>query len=81
MVAGALRWLRKGSIGLGAALTIAMVGNLLVAALTGAGMPLLMRRLSIDPSASSVVFATTFTDVFGFLIFLAAGGFWVSALG
>ncbi len=81
VVAGALGWLWKGSIGLGAALAIAMVGNLLVAALTGAGVPLLLRRLSIDPAVSSAVFVTTFTDVFGFLIFLAAGGVLVSALG
>ena len=80
-VAGALGWLWKGSIGLGLALAIAMVGNLLVAALTGAGVPLLLRRLGIDPAVSSAVFVTTFTDVFGFLIFLAAGGFLVVALG
>ena len=40
-------------------------------------MHLLLRRLSID----SAVFATTFTEVFGFLIFLAAGGFLVRAIG
>ena len=80
VVAGALGWLWKGSIGLGTALAIAMVGNLLVAALTGAGVPLL-RRLGIDPAVSSAVFVTTFTDVFGFLIFLAAGGLLVGLLG
>ncbi len=41
----------KGSIGLAAALAIAIVGNLLVAALTGAGAPLALRRLGIDPVA------------------------------
>ena len=81
VVAGALGWLWKGSVGLGAALAIAMVGNLLVAALTGAGVPLLLRRLGIDPAVSSAVFVTTFTDVFGFLIFLAAGGLLVGLLG
>lgn len=44
-------------------------------------MPLLIRRLSIDPAVSSVAFVTTFTDLSGFLIFLAAGGFLVRALG
>ena len=80
-VAGALGWLWKGSLGLGTALAIAMVGNLLVAALTGAGVPLLLRRLGIDPAVSSAVFVTTFTDVFGFLIFLSAGGLLVAWLG
>ena len=81
VVAGLLGWVWKGSVGLGAALAIAMVGNLLVAALAGAGVPLLLRRLGIDPAVSSAVFVTTFTDVMGFLIFLAAGGFLVRALG
>ena len=81
VLAGALGWLWKGSLGLGIALAIAMVGNLLVAALTGAGVPLLLRRLGIDPAVSSAVFVTTFTDVLGFLIFLAAGAFFVTWLG
>ena len=81
ILVGALGWIWKGSLGLGAALAIAMVGNLLVAALTGAGVPLLLRRLGTDPAVSSAVFVTTFTDVFGFLIFLTAGGFLVVWLG
>ena len=81
LVTGLLGWVWKGSIGLGVALAIAMVGNLLVAALAGAGVPLLLRRLGIGPAVSSAVFVTTFTDVFGFLIFLAAGGYLVRGLG
>ena len=81
LLAGLLGWVWKGSIGLGIAIGIAMVGNLLVAALAGAGVPLLLRRLGIDPAVSSAVFVTTFTDVFGFLIFLAAGGALVAWLG
>ena len=80
-LAGALGWAWKGSPGLGVALAAAMVGNLLVAALAGAGMPLLLRRLGIDPAVSSAVFVTTFTDVLGFLIFLAAGAFFIARLG
>ena len=80
-LAGALGWVWKGSPGLGVALAAAMVGNLLIAALTGAGVPLLLRRLGIDPAVSSAVFVTTFTDVLGFLIFLAAGAFFVTWLG
>lgn len=80
-LAGALGWFWKDSMGLGIALGIAMVGNLLVAALTGAGVPLLLRRAGIDPAVSSAVFVTTFTDVLGFLIFLAAGAYFVTRLG
>ena len=81
ILVGALGWIWKGSPGLGAALAITMVGNLLIAALTGAGVPLLLRRLRIDPAVSSAVFVTTFTDVFGFLIFLTAGSLLVVWLG
>ena len=79
--AGLLGWVWKGSIGLGLAIVIAMVGNLLVSALAGAGVPLLLRRFGIDPAVSSAVFVTTFTDILGFLVFLAAGGLLVRALG
>ena len=33
-------------------------------------MPLLLRRLGVDPAVASAVVVTTFTDVFGFLLFL-----------
>ena len=73
MVAGGIGYVCKGSIGLAMALGLAMVGNLLVAALAGAGVPLILRKIRVDPAVSSAVFVTTFTDIFGFLIFLGAG--------
>jgi magnesium transporter len=81
LLAGMLGWVWKGSVGLGLAIGIAMVGNLLAPALAGAGVPRLLQRLGIDPAVSSALFVTTFTDVFEFLIFLAARGFLVRALG
>jgi magnesium transporter len=47
-----------------------MLGNMLVAGAAGAGVPLLLRQLGMDPAVSSAVFVTTFTDVLGFLLFL-----------
>ena len=64
----ALAW--KGNPALGLVLGLAMLGNMLVAGLAGAGMPLLLRQLGQDPAVSSAVFVTTFTDVIGFLLFL-----------
>lgn len=46
----------------------------------GSRAPLLLRRLGIGPAVSAAVFETTFADVFGFLIFLAAGGLLIGAL-
>ena len=81
LIVGALGYLWKGSVGLAFALAIAMVGNLLIAALTGAGVPLMLRKMGIDPAVSSAVFVTTFTDVFGFLIFLGTAALLIAWLG
>lgn len=47
-----------------------MMGNMVVAGLTGAGVPLMLRKLGMDPAVSAAVFVTTVTDVLGFLLFL-----------
>lgn len=67
---GVVAWLWKGSFGLGLVLGLAMLGNMIVAGLTGAGVPLLLRRVGLDPAVSSAVFITTVTDVLGLLLFL-----------
>ena len=70
LVVGLVAYAWKGNATLGLVLGVAMLGNMLVAGLAGAGVPLLMRRLRMDPAVSSAVFVTTFTDVIGFLLFL-----------
>ena len=65
---------------LGLVLGLAMLGNMLVAAMAGAGVPLLLRRLKMDPAVSSAVFVTTFTDVIGFLLFLGLAATFVNLL-
>jgi magnesium transporter len=57
-----------------------MMGNMLVAALAGAGVPLLLRRMRLDPAVSSAVFVTTFTDVFEFLLFLGPAAIFINFL-
>jgi magnesium transporter len=51
-------------------LALAMVINLLVAAIFGTIVPLIMSKLHKDPAASATIFITTATDVLGFLAFL-----------
>ncbi|RFZ94438.1 magnesium transporter [Mucilaginibacter conchicola] len=53
---------------LGLVLFLAMTGNLVVAGLTGAGIPLVLKRLGIDPAVASSIIITTFTDCIGFLL-------------
>lgn len=55
---------------LGLVIFLAMTGNLLIAGITGASIPLLLKRMGIDPAIASSIIITTFTDVFGFLLLL-----------
>jgi len=55
---------------LGLVIAMAMVFNLMIAGAFGALIPLLLKRLNIDPAVGSTVLLTTATDVFGFLSFL-----------
>ncbi len=55
---------------LGLVIALAMIFNLLVAGLFGALIPLLLKRLDIDPAVGSTVLLTTVTDVLGFFSFL-----------
>ena len=61
-------WFRDLNLGLviGAALVI----NLLTAALAGALIPIILKRLKIDPALAGAVALTTVTDVMGFFAFL-----------
>jgi len=63
-------FLYDGNPLLGLVIFLAMTGNLMIAGLTGAGIPLLLKRVGIDPAIASSIIITTFTDVFGFLILL-----------
>jgi magnesium transporter len=53
---------------LGLVLFLAMTGNLIVAGLTGASIPLILKRVGIDPAVGSSIIITTFTDCIGFLL-------------
>ena len=48
----------------------AIIVNLIVAAFAGATIPLLLKRMNIDPALSGSVVLTTITDVIGFFVFL-----------
>lgn len=55
---------------LGLVIFLAMTGNLIVAGITGSSIPLVLKRVGIDPAIASSIIITTFTDVFGFLLLL-----------
>ena len=49
---------------------IAMIINLIIAVLSGASVPLILKVLRIDPGIGGAVIVTTITDVTGFISFL-----------
>jgi magnesium transporter len=55
---------------LGLVIFIAMTGNLIIAGTAGSSIPLILKRVGIDPAIASSIIITTFTDVFGFLLLL-----------
>ncbi|GMQ91455.1 MAG TPA: magnesium transporter [Acidiferrobacteraceae bacterium] len=64
----AIIWYRMP--GLGLVIALAMSVNLLVAALAGVSIPIVVRKIGIDPALASGVMLTTITDVVGFFVFL-----------
>jgi magnesium transporter len=55
---------------LGLVMMLAMVLNLLLAAIVAMGVPLALERMKRDPALGSSVLLTFSTDSMGFLIFL-----------
>lgn len=70
VVIGLYAGLLFGSVNLGLVIGFAIVVNLVVAALSGATIPLLLRRYGADPALAGSVVLTTVTDVVGFFAFL-----------
>ena len=70
LLVGIIGFLWTRSPGLSLVLALAMLGNMVIAGVAGASVPLFLRRVGVDPAVASAVVVTTFTDVFGFLLFL-----------
>lgn len=63
-------WAIYGNSEIAMIFSLAMILVMIMAGLAGAGLPILMRRLGIDPAITSGVFLTMLTDIVGFLSFL-----------
>ena len=70
MVVGLVSYLWFKDIRISIVLGAAMIINLIVAAFSGFIIPLLMKRVGIDPALAGGVVLTTATDVVGFVSFL-----------
>src|SRR5665648_900192 len=61
-------WSHKPIFGL--VVGISMVGNMCVATIVGYLVPVILKKIKVDPALASAVFVTTFTDICGFFFFL-----------
>ena len=61
-------WFNQGMLGV--VIGLSMIINLFMAGFFGATIPLMLKKLNIDPAIGSTVILTTVTDVVGFFSFL-----------
>ena len=61
-------WFDKGMLGV--VIGLSMIINLLFAGFFGSMVPLLLKKMDVDPAIGSTVILTTVTDVIGFFSFL-----------
>lgn len=69
------------AFGLGGVVFCSLLINHTLACVTGAGLPVLMKRLGFDPAQSATIFATTVTDMVGFLALLGLAAVAARGLG
>ena len=69
-IMGGITWWLYDDMALGGVMTLAMMLNLLMAALMGVLIPMTMVKLGRDPAVGSSVMITAITDTGGFFIFL-----------
>lgn len=69
-IMGVVTYLLYGDLAMGGVMTMAMILNLLMAALMGVLIPFIMMKLGRDPAIGSSVMITAMTDTGGFFIFL-----------
>lgn len=70
IVVGVISWLWFSDMQLGIIIAAAMTINLIIAAFSGVAIPVIQKRMGIDPALAGYVVLTTVTDVVGFLSFL-----------
>ena len=70
LVVGVLGYFWVGSLVFGFVIGTAMLLNLIIATISGYLVPILLKKVGIDPALASAVFVTTVTDVLGFFFFL-----------
>lgn len=79
IIIAAIAYLWYGNPGLGLVMAFAIVTNLVAGALAGALIPVILKRMSIDPALAGGVVLTTVTDVIGILAFVGLASYMLLA--
>lgn len=69
LLLGLLAWLFYGTLGLGIVVALAICASMLISTSLGTVVPIILRRLDVDPAVATGPFVTTTTDVLGVLIY------------
>lgn len=89
LILGVIGWLRVAAEGaltgrfteywpmVGVAIGISLVGVVLWGSVIGAMLPLILRRIGLDPATSSAPFVSTFVDVTGIVIYFSVAAFFL----
>jgi magnesium transporter len=75
IIVAAIAYYWYGSPGLGLVMGIAIIVNLVAGALAGALIPVILKRMSIDPALAGGVVLTTVTDVIGIFAFIGLASY------
>ena len=80
IIIAAIAYLWYGNAGLGLVMAFAIITNLVAGALAGALIPVVLKRMSIDPALAGGVVLTTVTDVIGILAFIGVASYLLIAV-
>jgi magnesium transporter len=87
LILGVIGWVRVAAEGalmgnftefwplVGLAIGLSLVGVVLWGSLIGSMLPLILRRIGLDPATSSAPFVSTFVDVTGIVIYFSVAAF------
>jgi len=70
LIVAALVWAWFGDAQIGLIIGLALIVNMITSAYAGTMLPVLMKRIGIDPAIAGGVALTTVTDVVGLVAFL-----------
>jgi len=70
VAASLIAFLLKGNLMIGLVLGISLVFNMFIAGLVGSFVPVIMKKMGIDPALASSVIITMLTDIGGYASFL-----------